>query len=508
MALCSPQYASGPLADLGYVEEVCFGNIPDTPALKTVRRRSTTLALTKDSYSSDEVRSDRMISDSRHGIRRANGDIVTELSVGSHADFMEAVLGGVWVAPDPIALTSTAITPTINSAGELVLTLASGDDWEDLGFRSGDTLTFTGTGDALFDGKLFTLVGVAGSGLANVAVPYAGFPTSLGATTLNAGTASVKGGSVAMSNIYRSFTMERAFTDIGSFLVFTGCRINMMSVDLPPTGIATATYGIMGKNSAPLASASIDGVAEIALTDSTLTSLTFDAAAGTITAAAGDFVAAGIQAGDRVLIDGTGITDGQNRNPRTVLAVTTTVLTVAEAIQSGGPYSGPFTVTRVGLPDYALAPDGNVLVAVNGVLVKDGTPIATVTAMSFSIDNQMAGSEVVGANTIPANLFGNQCIVAGSMTVLFDRGGAGEDFYNAFDLEQDNIEIVMRLDSPDGTDAVTFTFPRCKINAGTIGDAVAEGLPVSIDFTALKPAAANVGSGTSQIVISDTSVAA
>lgn len=78
--LCTPQVASGPLADLGYCEEVCYGQTPETVAMKTVRRRSTTLTLTKDSYDSEEVRSDRMVSDSRHGMRRASGDIVTELS--------------------------------------------------------------------------------------------------------------------------------------------------------------------------------------------------------------------------------------------------------------------------------------------------------------------------------------------------------------------------------------------------------------------------------------------
>jgi hypothetical protein len=145
---------------------------------------------------------------------------------------------------------------------------------------------------------------------------------------------------------------------------------------------------------------------------------------------------------------------------------------------------------------------------VSGVLLKDGVPCATVTGMTFTIDNQMAGAEVTGTNVVPVVLFGVQCMVTGTITVLFDRGGLGESLYNAFDLEQDDITIIMRLDTSDGKDAITFTFPRCKINTGSIGDAVAEGLPVSCDFRALKPHNTLFPlAPVSQVVISDTTQA-
>jgi hypothetical protein len=512
LELCSPQIASGPLADLGYQEEVCLGDIPEDRALITCRRRSTTLGLTKDAYASEEIRSDRMISDSRHGIRRVGGDIVTELSVGAHADFMEALLGGVWVTPTPANLTTAAITSTPQGDGTVIFTSAT-FNWLTAGFRKGDTIKFDTTGNADYDGKVFTLVNLpvtdpdpgVGPVLAVASGTFA--PANLDPVAFAAGTMAVGGARVEMGNIYRSFVFERAFTDIGSFIVYTGCRINTMAVDLPPTGIATATYAVMGKNATPIQSASIDGVPEVVLTDSDLDSLAFDAATGTITATSGNFVTAGIVPGDKVIIAGDGITDHQNRNPRTVVAVATNVLTVAEAIQtSDTPYNAPFTLTRVGLPEYTVAPDGAALAAVSGVLLVEGKPAATVTAMTFTVDNQMASSDVVGSNFVPTILYGNQCNVSGSMTVLFDRGGIGEAIYNAFDLETDNVAIVMRLENAEGTDAITFTFPRCKVNSGSIGDAAAEGLPVTVDFQALKPHADHPEDGVSQIAISDTSV--
>lgn len=502
--LCSPQIATGSGSDLGYQEEVCYGDLPAVPALKTVRRRSTSLTLTKDAYDSEEIRSDRMTSDSRHGIRRANGDIVTEISPGGHSDFYEALLGGQWASIDDIAITSsaTAVSPL---SGAPTIRVSSLGDVVAAGLYPGNIIRFTGTGEAGFDGKLFQVIAEDAGGAGWIEIYPLDNATLASYPTLDSGQVE-QVATTGMGNIYRSFLMERAFSDIGSFVKFRGMRFNSASIDLPPTGIATSTFAMVGKDADPISAASFDGVAEIVLDATDLTSLTFDGAAGTITGGVGsDFVTAGITVGDRVIVAGDGITDLQNRNPRTVTAVTATVLTVAEAIQTGGPYTTPFTVTRVGLPDYMAADDEAVLVAVSGLLIYKGQVAGTVTSMNINIDNAMAGSEVVGRNVIPANLYGNRCSVSGSLTVLFDRGGIGEQIYNAFDLEEDDISIFMTLTTPDGTEAVSFVMPRCKINSGSIGDAVAEGLPVSVDYRALRPRSARVPA--SQIVIADSKAA-
>jgi hypothetical protein len=445
-----------------------------------------------------------MVSDSRHGMRRASGDIVTELSPGSHADWQQALLGGVWVQPTPIVMSTTTMTFTPLSDGSVQIE-GIGIDWATLGYRIGDTLKITGSVNNTYNNKIFTIFSVP---LTNrvFAWPSSQF-TGVGAAPLSAGTISTGGSRCQMGNIYRSFTVERAFTDIGSFITFNGIRPNQMAVDLPPTGIATATYSVIGQDANPISRASIDGLAEIVITQVGAGTLTFNGATKKITRSSGSWITDGFTVGSRVVFSGTGITDVQNRNPRTITKIdSATVITVASAIQTGGPYSGPFEILRVGLPDYTLVSDEDVLVAVSGVLLKDGTPCATITGMNFSIDNQMSGSEVVGANIIPTVLYGIQCVVSGTITVLFDRGGLGEALYNAFDLEQDDITLIMRLDTAAGDDAITFTFPRCKINTGSIGDAVAEGLPVSCDFRALKPHAAFPLAPVSQIVISDTTV--
>lgn len=494
------QVATGPLADLGVCEEVSYGKVPTAPALKVVRRRSTSLALSKDAYASEEIRSDRMVSDARHGIRKASGDVVTEISPGGHADFWQALLGGAWGTVATVNVATGQSPVTITDLGNGTVQFA-GPNFTSSVFMFGDTLTFASTTNALLDGKIFTLVGIDGSNN-GIMMPWLGFASA--ATfpiTTTAGTLGLSGKRCVMGNIARSFTFERAYKDIGRFGVFTGQRANTAAVDLPATGIATCTFGFMGKDAKPLASTSIDGSAAVVGTATDFTSLTFSASAKTITAAAGSFITVGFAVGDQVAFDGTGITAAQNRNIKTIVALTATVMTVAEAIQSGGPYTTPFTVTKVASTAWDAAPANQVSVAANGVLCIGGVPAATVTSMSFNVDNQMAGSEVVGSNTLPIINWGNQCMVTGSMTILFDRGGLGETIYNAFDTETETT-IVMRLDSSDGTKAVTFVFPRVKVNSGTLGDAAAEGIPVSVEFRALKPAGGKYGA--SQIVVLDS----
>lgn len=80
------------------VAETVYGTTPATPALKTIRNTGTTLALTKGSYASDELRADRQIVDFRHSTRGVAGDINGELSAAAFDDFIEAALGGTWTA--------------------------------------------------------------------------------------------------------------------------------------------------------------------------------------------------------------------------------------------------------------------------------------------------------------------------------------------------------------------------------------------------------------------------
>lgn len=45
----------------------------------------------------------------------------------------------------------------------------------------------------------------------------------------------------------KSFTIEQGSTDIGQYSVYTGCVVNSVAINVPVSGLATATFNIVGK---------------------------------------------------------------------------------------------------------------------------------------------------------------------------------------------------------------------------------------------------------------------
>ena len=95
--------ADGSRHNLAYVEEVTRGVTPATPVFKAIRHTGTTLALSKNTLQSEEIRSDRQIADFRHGAYQVGGDVNIELSYESFDDLLEATLCGTWDTDAPLA---------------------------------------------------------------------------------------------------------------------------------------------------------------------------------------------------------------------------------------------------------------------------------------------------------------------------------------------------------------------------------------------------------------------
>lgn len=94
-------FATGGFHGLNYAEEVDFGVVPETPQMKRLRHTSCSLVLSKDSFESEELRSDAQISDLRHGNKQASGDIGIELSYGEYDNFLMAAIRSTGWATDP-----------------------------------------------------------------------------------------------------------------------------------------------------------------------------------------------------------------------------------------------------------------------------------------------------------------------------------------------------------------------------------------------------------------------
>ncbi|MGI0119687.1 phage tail tube protein [Zooshikella sp. RANM57] len=93
--------ADGSRHSMSLVLETTPGQTPVKPEFEPIRHTGTTLALTKNTLQSEEIRADRQITDLRHGAYQVSGDMSVELSYGSFDTILEATLCGTWQKDSP-----------------------------------------------------------------------------------------------------------------------------------------------------------------------------------------------------------------------------------------------------------------------------------------------------------------------------------------------------------------------------------------------------------------------
>ena len=85
-------FATGGSHGLRYVPEVTFGVTPSTPSMVNLRSKGCDLGVNKDAFQSEELRSDRQISDLRHGAVKVQGGFDFEFSYGEFDFLLEMAL--------------------------------------------------------------------------------------------------------------------------------------------------------------------------------------------------------------------------------------------------------------------------------------------------------------------------------------------------------------------------------------------------------------------------------
>lgn len=227
--------------ELRYGAETVLGT-QSIAAGQTLRRVSSTLALAKDAFTSNEVRPDQQVFDARHGVRRVAGNVQGELSTRTYDDFIEASLRGTWTAGVAItqatATMSTATLAATSGATTGVFTASAGS-FLTSGLRVGDV--FRVTGQAANVNRNFRIVGMTATVLTV-------FPSPTTATAAATWGITVQGRKLSTGILQRSFSIEQFYPDIDVAEIFTGCRIGEMQISLPPTGMATASFGVQGVN--------------------------------------------------------------------------------------------------------------------------------------------------------------------------------------------------------------------------------------------------------------------
>lgn len=93
--------ANGSRHAMYWSTESSYGVTPTNPAWTPIRHKSTSLGLSKEGVVSEELRTDRMISDYRHGNYKIGGDIGVEFSYATFSAMLESALCGAWELQTP-----------------------------------------------------------------------------------------------------------------------------------------------------------------------------------------------------------------------------------------------------------------------------------------------------------------------------------------------------------------------------------------------------------------------
>lgn len=228
-----------------YKQESTWGTLAGATGAKVLRRVTASFNLTKETYQSDEIRTDYQMADFRHGVRMADGSLSGELSPGSYADFFAAALMKDFATGG----TTTGAGVTIAASGsQYTLTRAAGSYITD-GFRLGDVLTISaGSGlnaDSLNKNLLITALTAT---VATVSVLNGTTLTPAVGTSVALALKGKKSFVPTSGHVFRSFTVEEFYSDIAQSEVFTGMKVNTLGISIPATGMATVDFAFMGKD--------------------------------------------------------------------------------------------------------------------------------------------------------------------------------------------------------------------------------------------------------------------
>lgn len=211
-----------------------------------MRRVTSTIDLAKAAYQSQEILESQQRRDSRHGVRSVAGTISGELSVGGYQRPMESVLRqtaqNVVTTGAQTNITAAQVLPNGGT-----FTRAAGSFLTD-GFKIGDVVSQSGwTAPALANNAhnfiITALTATVMTVMAVDAVPVVAKAAGDGVTIVQAGK---KTWIPATGQTRDYYTINHWFGDILQSEEFVDCVFTGFTVSLPPTGMATVEFPVMG----------------------------------------------------------------------------------------------------------------------------------------------------------------------------------------------------------------------------------------------------------------------
>lgn len=243
-----PSNAKGLFKQLRYKLQSGIGAAAGTSGGQILRRVTSDISLNKDTYQSEEIRSDQQIADFRHGVRRVAGTINGEISPGTYADLMAAILRRDFTAVTAITGASITIATAslLGNVQTYTATRGSGS-WLTDGVKAGMVVRFTaGSFAAANLNKNLLVLSLTATAL--TVIPLNGVALAAEGPIASA-TLSVPGKVTYVpttGHTDKYITFEHWFSDIAQSERFTDCKLAQMDITLPATGMATIAAQVQG----------------------------------------------------------------------------------------------------------------------------------------------------------------------------------------------------------------------------------------------------------------------
>jgi len=246
------------LVQMFKLKESVWGTTPAS-AMDTMRFTGEGLGFKIDNVTSNEIRSDRQISDLVQVGAEASGNIDFELSYGTYDDFMEGALGNLFT--------------NIDSAGDNDGILVAGAAASNLDFSlnaTSNTITFgSAVTHGIVIGQWLKLTGSTTDDGYHLVTNVAGQVVtveSITTTEVLETAEEIAGTMVRNGTNQYSWTLEKFFSDITQYISFTGMMVNNMNLSLETDSILTGAFDFIGKTSAIASSSVGTGAANAATT--------------------------------------------------------------------------------------------------------------------------------------------------------------------------------------------------------------------------------------------------
>ena len=222
-----------------------WGVIAGAASGKYIRRVTADFNLSKETFESNEIRTDFQVADMRHSMRSAEGSINGELSPGAYSDFMQSLVARDFTA----APAGTSATITIAASGDLwTLTRAAGSFLTD-GIQVGNIVRMTGAGlNAANQGNNLLVCAVTATVLTVKVLSGTNLVAESAIASVTVGGVGKVTYAPLSGHTDDSYTIEEWYSDILQSEVYTGMKVGSMNVQLPSTGLTTVDLSFMGKN--------------------------------------------------------------------------------------------------------------------------------------------------------------------------------------------------------------------------------------------------------------------